>query len=216
MPETEDISETSDPNSRIVAAALSLAGERGWAGLSTGDIAEAAGVPHEELRRIFPCNASLLAGLARHVEAWATAEPMTFDKADTTRDRLFELLMRRLDVLEEHRAGATAILRDLPRDPATALAALPRIMPLFGRILEQAGVSGSGPLAMLRRKGLAAIWLATLSVWAEDDSPDYARTMAALDRNLRRAEPAARLLDPSAGAARPAGGGAPRAEPGGF
>ena len=210
MTETEDTSEAFDPDSRVVTAALSLAGERGWAGLSTRDVAEAAAVPHEELRRIFPCKASLLAGLARHVEAQATAEPVTFDEADTTRDRLFELLMRRLDVLEEHRAGATAILRDLPRDPVTALAALPQVMPLFGRILDEAGVSGSGPLGMLRGKGLAAIWLATLSVWAEDDSPDYARTMAALDRNLRRAEPAARLLDPFAG------GAAPRAEPGGY
>ena len=29
------------------------------------------------------------------------------------------------------------------------------------------------------------VWLATLRVWVRDDSPDLARTMAALDRHLR-------------------------------
>jgi len=47
----------------------------------------------------------------------------------------------------------------------------------------------------LRSKGLLAIWLATLKVWLEDDSPDLAPTMAALDRNLRRAESAVMGLD---------------------
>ena len=32
------------------------------------------------------------------------------------------------------------------------------------------------------------VWLATIRVWMDDDSPDLARTMAALDRHLRRAD----------------------------
>jgi hypothetical protein len=77
-------------------------------------------------------------------------------------------------------------------------------------ILTQAGVSASGPIGWLRCKGLAAVWLAALCTWVKDDSPDHARTMAALDGNLRRVEPVARLLSGFSFPHRPA------AAPGGF
>jgi hypothetical protein len=70
-------------------------------------------------------------------------------------------------------------------------------------MLEAAGVSSSGIAGALRTKGLGAIYLATMRDWFRDDSTDKARTMAALDARLRRAESWARRLDrrarPSAG-----------------
>jgi len=38
------------------------------------------------------------------------------------------------------------------------------------------------------------VWLKTLRVWLDDDSPDLARTMAALDRNLGRAGRCAEVI----------------------
>jgi hypothetical protein len=102
--------------------------------------------------------------------------------------------MQRLDILQDRRPAVTSILRDLPSDPLGAAVAGPEVLRLMAAILDRAGVPSTGPVGLLRCKGLAAIWLATLYVWARDDSPDHARTMAALDSNLRRAEPVARLL----------------------
>jgi hypothetical protein len=62
-------------------------------------------------------------------------------------------------------------------------------------MLEAAGVSSSGLRGTLRTKGLGAIYLATMRDWFGDDSSDKARTMAALDARLRRAEGWARRLD---------------------
>lgn len=162
------------------------------------------------MRRSFPCKTSILLAYAKEVERLAASEPAPFEREDTVRDRLFELLMQRLDILAEHRQPVAAILRDMLSDPAGAVAAAPEVVRLMGSILEQAGVPSGGPVGWLRRKGLAGVWLATLYVWARDDSPDNARTMAALDSNLRRAESAARLL-----AGLPAGRRATSA-PGGF
>ncbi len=52
--------------------------------------------------------------------------------------------------------------------------------------------------------------LSGLAVWAGDDSPDSAKTMAALDRALRRIEPIARIF------ARLDGGRPSGVSPGGF
>jgi hypothetical protein len=55
-------------------------------------------------------------------------------------------------------------------------------------MLEAAGLATGGVRGVLRIKGLALIYLATLRVWLRDESADKARTMAALDTQLRRTE----------------------------
>lgn len=202
--------EPTETNFRIVTAAFDLIPEQGWAALSLSDVADKAEVSHVEMRRIFPCKASLLTGLATWVEARAQETPPAFEDEDTVRDRLFELLMERLDILADHRPAVAAILRDLQRAPLSALPAVPALLRHVGGILEEAGVASDLPVGPLRCKGLAGVWLATIAVWVDDDSPDSARTMAALDRNLRRVEPLAQMLAPIS--PRPA----PSADPGGF
>ena len=111
--------------------------------------------------------------------------------------------MQRIDILSEEKPSIVRILQDLPANPLGAVAAAPEVLRLMAPILDQAGASSAGPVGWLRRKGLAAIWLATLCAWAKDDSPDHARTMASLDGYLRRMEPAARLLSGLPSARRP-------------
>ncbi len=122
------------------------------------------------------------------------------------RDRLFDLLMRRIDVLQARRAGVLALFDALPFDPMTAawLACLSRRSMAWA--LEAAGLSTQGLAGKLRTRGLLAVWLWTVRAWRNDASPDLTSTMAALDAALRRAEqaalslaPGARVVPPSAG-----------------
>ena len=64
----------------------------------------------------------------------------------------------------------------------------------MARVLEAAGLRASGPFDLFQAKGLALVYADAFRVWVRDDSPDQARTMAALDRGLRRAEKTVRLL----------------------
>ena len=54
--------------------------------------------------------------------------------------------------------------------------------------LEAAGVTGRGCIVPIQIKALSAIYLSTMLVWLRDDSADLSKTMAALDKRLRRAE----------------------------
>lgn len=191
----------------IVAAVMGLAAERGWHRLRLDDIADTVGIARDEFRRRYPYKASVLMACAVQVERAAAAEPPDFEPEDSVRDRLFELLMQRLDLLAPYKPGVASILRDLPGEPAVVAMSGPDTMRLMAGILEQAGVSAAGPVGCLRCKGLAAIWLSTLREWTRDDSPDHARTMAALDAHLRRVEPLARILSggPGFGGRRAAG-----------
>jgi hypothetical protein len=53
-------------------------------------------------------------------------------------------------------------------------------------MLREAGLSDTGLHGRLRVAALLGVWMATQRVWLRDDTDDRARTMAALDRHLRR------------------------------
>jgi hypothetical protein len=175
----------------LVASAFSLAAERGWWRVSVAQAARDANLPLDRARRRFParCAVALRFGSLADQAALAAATD-----EGPHRDRLFEILMRRIDFLQRHRAGVLALMRALPTDPPTALALAVQSLGSMGWMLEGAGISSHGPLGRLRRRGLLAVWLWTLRAWQHDESADLAGTMAALDQALSRAEEAEQWL----------------------
>jgi hypothetical protein len=53
---------------------------------------------------------------------------------------------------------------------------------------DAAGLRSGGLRPRLQRHILTAIYLKTLRIWLADDSTDLAKTMASLDKDLRRSE----------------------------
>jgi len=184
----------SDPSARIVDAALELAAERGWRQIGLADIAAAAGMSLAELYRVHRSKGAVLDAFRRSVDERVLAGIDGGDETESPRDRLFDVLMRRFDVLKPHRAAIAALMRDGSRDPLAVVGTLCSLSRSMSWMLEAAGISTAGPLGRLRAQGLAAIWLGTLPTWVRDDSEDLARTMAALDRNLKRAESLVKIL----------------------
>jgi hypothetical protein len=55
-------------------------------------------------------------------------------------------------------------------------------------LLASADISTEGPLGGLKLQGAVLVFGNTLETWLEDDDPALAKTMARLDRELRRGE----------------------------
>ena len=175
----------------LVAAAFRLAAETGWRSISVAAAAQAAGLPLARARERFPGRFAILLRFGRLADQAALAEAPA---EGTPRDRLFDLLMRRIDALQAHRAGVLALLRALPAEPRTALLLALATRRSMRWMLEAAGIATRGMHGELRVKGLLAVWLWTLRAWQNDASEDMSATMAALDSALRRAEQAAEWL----------------------
>ena len=88
------------------------------------------------------------------------------------RDRLFDLLMRRIDALQAQRAGVLALLRALPADPATALLLTLATRRSMRWMLEAVGIPTRGVRGELRVKGMVGAWLWTIRAWRTDESED--------------------------------------------
>jgi AcrR family transcriptional regulator len=179
---------------RLVDAALALAAERPWPGVTLADIAAKAGLGLAELHGLAPTKAHVLRLWLARVDAAVLAGPVP-DPADPVRDRLFEVLMRRIDALKPHKAAVASMADGLMRDPVQALCGWPALLRSMAWMLEAAGLDASGLRGALRARGLALVWLAALRAFLSDESEDLGTTMAALDKALKRAEPFGRALD---------------------
>jgi AcrR family transcriptional regulator len=170
-----------DARSRLIAAALDLAATKGWRNLGMGEIARAADVSLGEAFAEFRTKPGLLAGFARQVSETVLSAG---EAEGTTREKLFELLMRRFDALKGHRPALKAILRGSVGDPL-ALCGVPAGLNAMAWMLEAAGISAAGWRGHAQCLALAGAYAATFRVFLDDDSEDLAKTMAALDRRLK-------------------------------
>jgi len=176
----------------LITAAFDMAASDGWNAVTVGAAARRAELPLEQARARFPGRDAILLRFGRIVDQAA----LTDAAADgSTRERLFDILMRRFDVLQAHREGIRALLRALPSNPPVALLLALATHGSMGWMLEGAGVSSAGLRGALRAKGLTAVWLFALRAWEHDASPDLSATMAALDRALGQAERVAEWFD---------------------
>lgn len=179
---------------RIIDSALALAAAQGWADLSLKMLARHAKCTLKELEKIFPDKAALLAGIFAWLDEEALKGAGVRDTGEPPRDALFDLLMDRFDVLNDHRAAFASILDSFRPDPQQAFDSLPHLCRAMTATLAAAGLESDGVKGALRVLGLTVVYLDVLRVWKEDDSADMAKTMAALDRDLGRAEQAAGFL----------------------
>lgn len=212
-PQTPRDGEAGDPAGRIIDAALELAAIEGWSGLSLAHVAEAAGLTLAELHAAFPSKSCLLDAFIRRIDSQVLAGGPA-DADDAARDRLFEVLMRRFDALAPRKAAVAAILRDVV-DPTVGLVGLPAVARSMAWTLEAAGLSSAGLGGLVRVQGLMLVYADAVRVWLRDDTSDMAKTMAALDKGLRRAESlvhlASGLMPLRRASARPAAGEPPAA-----
>ena len=167
---------------RIVAAALRVAERKPWQEVTLQDIAEAAQVSLVELRREFSTKGEILVEFSRSVDEDVLMRAPKPAAAQDPRDRLFEVIMSRFDILAPYKSA----LRSITRSGIVHPRFVGQMFVSQYWMLQAAGVGADGVDGGVRVAGLASIYASVFGVWLDDDDPGLARTMAALDRRLRR------------------------------
>jgi AcrR family transcriptional regulator len=187
--------DTATTTGRLLTAALDVAGRKDWAAVTLIDIAEAAGASLAELRAVFTTKNDVIAALIDAVDAELLRRTPKRAEGQESRDLLFDAVMTRFDLLAPYKRA----LKSIYASGAHGL-------PLAGKhlasrywMLQAAGIATDGASGVLRVAGLAVTYASVFRVWLEDDDPGLARTMAALDRRLRRGERAIASFDRLAG-----------------
>lgn len=178
----------------LIEAAFARFAVDGWRQTKFADVVADAGMKPAEALTHADGKADILRAYIRGIDAAVLGAEGGYTDEDTPRDRLFDLLMRRFEAMMPRRDALARVGREIQGDPLAAAFFAPGAKRAMRRYLDAAGIEARGPFGGLRSDGLLMVWLATHRVWADDDSADLAKTMAALDKNLSRAETAAGWL----------------------
>jgi AcrR family transcriptional regulator len=179
---------SSDPRAALREALLRMVAAGGWRDLSYADIAKDAGLSLAAAYEAYPSKAAILTGIGRDIDArlFASLEDDPLD--GSPKDRLFDLLMRRFDALNDHREAYAALAWELPRTPVEAGCLALQLRRSLANMLEAAGLSASGLRGAFRIEGLGALYACALRVWLKDETADLSKTMAELDKRLGQVE----------------------------
>jgi AcrR family transcriptional regulator len=173
---------------KIIAAFLELLAEKPIEAVSLAEIAERAEVSLAQLRDSFPSALAIFAAYLKDIDRAVLASDFSDMAEEPARERLFDVLMRRLEKLAPHRQAVHSLVRSARRDPPLALALNRLAVRSQKWMLAAAGVNVSGPRGSLRAQGLALLFSSVLRTWVRDNDPGLARTMAELDRALARGQ----------------------------
>jgi AcrR family transcriptional regulator len=186
---------------KIVSAFMASLAERPIEEISFGDIAGRAGLSLAECRGEFGSVMAVLRAHVKEIDRQVLAGGDPDLAGEPPRERLFDVLMRRLEALAPHKAAIRSLVRSARRNPGLALALNAMAVRSQQWMLTAADMNAAGTRGMLRAQGLALLYASVLRTWVDDDDPGQARTMAALDRELARGARYGALLDDVCGIA---------------
>jgi AcrR family transcriptional regulator len=193
-----------DPKGKIIDALMKLASERSFEDISIRDVAAEAGVTLADFRDAFPSKGAVLAGLARRFDRAVLSQDSAELADESPRERLFDVLMRRLEAMAPYREGLREVGAWIRREPSAALAMNAVVRGSMRFMLEAADIEfEDGAAGLIKLQGLALVWARIVAVWLDDDDPGLSKTMAELDRELTRGEKAVANVDRLSGLASP-------------
>jgi hypothetical protein len=170
----------------LARAALAVGAATPWREVTLARLAQEAGLP---LADLYGATLGEAVDCAEEAFDRAIADGVDdLDPSQSVRDRLFDLIMRRFEAMEPHRAAVLAMETGQDRDPVAMAAAHQRHVRCARWVLALAGLEADGMTGQARSQGLGVIIGQARAAWRGDDAGDFAKTMASLDKNLRRAE----------------------------
>jgi AcrR family transcriptional regulator len=180
---------------KIVDAFLTLLAEKPFEKIGVAAVAARAGLSLADVRAEFGSTFDMLAAFARSTDQNVLAALDKDVEESTPRDRLFDVLMRRFETLRHHRGALRSLARSARRDPGLALGLNKLAVRSQQWMLAAAGIDSAGAMGHARAQTLALLYARAMRTFLDDDNPDLARTMAALDREMATAESFARFAN---------------------
>ena len=195
-----------DAAALCVALWPALAG-RDYLQLNLHALADEAGISHTQ--------AVLAAGSIERILCYAlqeiddgvlaqSAADFADDESASMHEKLLEGLTQRFEAYADKRLALQSVSKACLRQPTLGLMLATNLESFVDRLLSLCGDNVSGFMRTARLKGVCGVFLKASTAWQRDDSPDLAKTLKTLDRDLKTAAEWAislRVLLPEAGSA---------------
>jgi AcrR family transcriptional regulator len=173
---------------KTIDALMALLAEQSFEQIGLAEVAGRAGLKLSQLRAEFGSTLAILGAHIKDIDRAVLSGGDADMEDESLREKLFDVLMRRLEALAPYKDAVRSLMRSARRNPGLALALNAMAARSQHWMLEAAGIGASGPRGALRAQGASLMFARVLGVWLDDDEPSLDRTMAALGRGLASAE----------------------------
>ncbi|MEP1442590.1 MAG: TetR/AcrR family transcriptional regulator [Hyphomicrobiales bacterium] len=172
---------------KIRNAFLVLLSQHDWDEISLAKVADAAEVKLSELRGAFDGKVAIVEHFMRDIDA-SVLDEIDVDVADELpRERLMDILLSRFDALMPHKDAVRSIGKAAKSDLSIAAQLNHVALVSMTWMLNAANIETGGLKGAVKVQGVAMVYAKVLHVWLNDDE-SMAKTMAALDKELRKGE----------------------------
>lgn len=186
---------------KIVRTALDIAKESGWANLSMIDISRQGEISLGEIYRHFPGRSNILGEYEKMLgEELLDKFAVGSSRADNpdTHDLLLDIMTERFEIMSRDKKALLSACRYYIFDPITVAEEFPPLAISMRWMLEACGINVTGITGKLKTIALTAIYFSALYEWSkstESQESDTDNLMAVIDRDLRRGEKLADLIN---------------------
>ncbi|MTI43637.1 TetR family transcriptional regulator [Roseibium hamelinense] len=175
---------TAKTRQKIMKTFQELVAENGYSEVSLVQLAEAADVKLSVLRESYDSKIDLVKAFSREIDS-AVLDERDDDMGDQpARDRLFDVLMTRIDHLAPHKPFVRALYEAARTDPVLALEFNAIAVKSQAWMLDAAGVELGGLKRAATVQGLAIAFARVVETWLGEDDEGMPRTMSKLDKEL--------------------------------
>ena len=150
-------------------ALMALLAEHSFERIGLAEVAGRAGLKLSALRAEFGSTLAILAAHMKDIDRTVLSGGSADMAEEPARERLFDVLMRRLEALAPYKAAVRSLMRSARCNAGLALALNTMAVRSHKWMLEAAGISAAGPRGCLRAQGAALMFARVLGVWFDDD-----------------------------------------------
>ncbi len=179
---------TAKTRQKILKAFIGLLSEHAYEEVSLPLVARTADVKLSTLRECYSSKKALVEAFAQMIDT-DVLDALDTDMDDQpARDRLFDVLMSRIDHLAPYKDAVRSVSKAVRDNPALALEFNSIAVRSQRWMLIGAGIEVSGLKGRFMSQGLAVAFGRVVETWLDEDDEGMPRTMAKLDKELDRGE----------------------------
>ncbi len=121
-------------------------------------------------------------------------ENLSFLEVSSSKDMLFEVLMERLDILNNYRTSVKKIINYFLLKPHVFIKVLPSFIESIMLIMKLSKINTNGILAVPKIKTVVILYMLIIFTWNNDETKSLEKTMTTLDRYLSNLDKLIKLI----------------------
>ena len=172
---------------KIAIETLKYALVNKWESISVDKIVKKLKINKKKISNLIKNEKDLLQNINRYFDDQILESSKLLDQS-TSKDMIFEILMMRFDLLNQHRRSIIRIFNVFIKKPQKFIFLLPSFVESMISMSNISHLKIEGIIGNFKINGLLIIYFSTFLIWIKDESNSLDRTMTALDNYLVRAE----------------------------